>query len=161
MQKIGAVDPSSALQILAEVYHQARELWPFSSKDADATVTVRIDALKEMDVAKIFEPEAGHFWVLSKSSSKDAMVVLKPVLDLQSMTWEENRILTFTHKKKNNKAKTAARFNMLFSRSYRGHMARSGSNLTRSGSNLGRSSSTDSNRASKLLGSFTSARKSS
>lgn len=139
MQKVGAVDPSGALRVLAEVFRQARELWPLDTKHADTTVIVRIDALKEMDVARIVEPEIGHFWVLSKTSSRDSVVTLTPLADLQSMNWDENRILSFSRRRET-KAKTATRFNMLFSRSYRGlPHGGSGSNL-----GVGRASSNSS-----------------
>ncbi|CAK9074275.1 Mitogen-activated protein kinase kinase kinase 3 [Durusdinium trenchii] len=46
MQKAGRKNPYGALRILAEVFRQARALWPLSDSDAEKTVLLRIDVLK-------------------------------------------------------------------------------------------------------------------
>ncbi|CAJ1334404.1 unnamed protein product [Effrenium voratum] len=54
MQKAGKQDPGGAMVILAEIFRQARSLWPLSSKaeDCDKTVVVRIDVLKELQAMR-------------------------------------------------------------------------------------------------------------
>lgn len=75
MQKAGASDPHGAMRILAEVFRQARELNPLVPERANETVTVRIDALKDLSVTQIFQPTTpGEVWVLTKVSSQDAQV---------------------------------------------------------------------------------------
>lgn len=74
MQHAGATNPKGALRILSEVFRQARTFWPATAAGADETVTVRIDALKELEVHAIMQLTAGDVWVLVKTTSKDAEV---------------------------------------------------------------------------------------
>merc|ERR1712060_855853 len=53
MQRSGKTDPKGAMAVLAAVFRQARELWPLCEEDADKSVTVRIDNLKELDVTSM------------------------------------------------------------------------------------------------------------
>merc|ERR1719482_561638 len=67
MQKGGATDPLGAMKVLAEVFRRARELNPLECKRANDTVTVRIDALKDIAVSDIYETRTpGEVWVLTK-----------------------------------------------------------------------------------------------
>mmetsp|Transcript_22748 Transcript_22748/g.50277 ORF Transcript_22748/g.50277 Transcript_22748/m.50277 type:complete len:1319 (+) Transcript_22748:219-4175(+) len=95
MQKCGSQDPQGALMILAEVYRQARDLWPLSSEAAEKIVTVRIDALKECDFPSIVNPEPGKFWVLSKTSLQDASVQLLCAAGAKDLDWSSNAVLRF------------------------------------------------------------------
>jgi len=95
LQKAGKKDPKSCLQILAEVYRQARFLWPLTSEHADMTVTVRIDALKELDVERMRSPPAGYSFVLVRNSSVDAVVQMLAVADLKALEPEAAVALSF------------------------------------------------------------------
>ena len=54
-----ASSPRDALRILAELYRQARSMWPVSAADAGVTVTIRIDQLKDREGRSV---ESGHIW---------------------------------------------------------------------------------------------------
>lgn len=95
MQRAGRKDPRGAMRILAEVFRRARELWPCCIEGEDQTVTIRIDALKELETSVILRPEPGYTWVLGKTSSKDAMVKLLPVSALQDIDWATHKLLCF------------------------------------------------------------------
>lgn len=82
MQKGGSSDPLGAMRILAEVFRRARELNELQVERANETVTVRIDALKDLSVAEVFESsKPGEVWVLTKVSSQDAQVQRLSILD--------------------------------------------------------------------------------
>jgi len=72
MQKAGREDPLGAMRLLAEVFRQARNIWPLTAAAADDTVTVRIDTLKELYVSDIRRSQAA--WVIEKMSSRDGAV---------------------------------------------------------------------------------------
>jgi len=112
MQKAGRQDPTFALVALAELFRQTRELWPLASEDADKTVIVRIDALKELLASKILQPDAGMSWVLAKCSARDAAVKLLPVATFKELDWGYNQVLTFAQGARDPqkwKAKTGSR----------------------------------------------------
>ena len=72
--------PRGALAILAEVYRAARSLYPLSEASAATHVTVRVDQLKELSVAKITSLFAtGECWVLLRQSDRDAVVERRPL----------------------------------------------------------------------------------
>merc|ERR1719291_21604 len=79
MQKAGREDPLGAMRLLAEVFRQAREIWPLTPAAADDTVTVRIDTLKELLVGEIIKAQAA--WVLEKLSSRDGAVRCVPAAE--------------------------------------------------------------------------------
>jgi hypothetical protein len=97
MQNSGRVDPRSALMVLAEVFRQARELWPLTStpKEANRTIIVQIAALKDLQIPAMFQPTEGHCFVLHKKSGQDGMVKLIPAASLRKLDWSANQILTF------------------------------------------------------------------
>jgi hypothetical protein len=97
LQKSGRADPRGALMVLAEVFRQARELWPLSnsSVQANRTVTVRVDALKDLSISQIFHPLEGYCFVLHKKSGQDGMVQLIPSSNLRKLDWSTHQILTF------------------------------------------------------------------
>ncbi|CAE7242314.1 MAP3K3 [Symbiodinium natans] len=75
MQKAGREDALNTLRILAELLRRARQLWPMSnSKDsADATVIIRIDALKDSLASEIVDVRRRRY-ALIKTSQKDGQV---------------------------------------------------------------------------------------
>jgi len=96
MQKAGKQDPGGAMVILAEIFRQARSLWPLSSKaeDCDKTVVVRIDVLKELQVLNITEPKPGINYVLTRVSSQDAQVKIVRNLDMKELD-QAQRLIQF------------------------------------------------------------------
>jgi len=94
MQKGGKTDPYGALMVLAEVFRQARALWPLSEAEVNDTVSIRIDTLKELEVAAIAQPEAGDMWVLTRTSSMDGAVQRISVATVDEVNWSTHRILT-------------------------------------------------------------------
>jgi len=74
MQKAGSGNPRGTLRILAEILRQARALWPLIEDAANDTITVRIDALKELEVSAISQLTSGEVWTLEKTTSRDAEV---------------------------------------------------------------------------------------
>jgi len=97
MQKNAGVDPVGALGVLAEVMRRAREIWPLRESSNGETVTLRIDALKELEVAAIQEARLGDCWLLEKTSSVDAVVKKISFLDddAKALFSATQRILTF------------------------------------------------------------------
>lgn len=90
MQKAGRKDPFVAMSVLAEVFRQARSIWPFEAAAANDTVTVRIDSMKDLEPQALVKCEAGTTWVLAKLNNKDGAV--------QSMTLEEASCLDPNHR---------------------------------------------------------------
>lgn len=91
MQLAGATDPDGALHVLADVFRQARSLFPLRDDAVGETVIVRIDALKGLQVASIFErlgPEEA--WVLERSAHREAQV---RKLSLVELPRENARVL--------------------------------------------------------------------
>jgi len=99
LQKNCSLDPEGVLSVLAEVLRRARELWPFQESAADETVTLRIDALKELEVHSIQEARLGEYWLLEKTSSVDAVVKRVNILGSdgqhKAFALGSQRILTF------------------------------------------------------------------
>merc|ERR1712113_72741 len=93
MQKAGKQDPGIAMMTLAEVFRQARELWPASEEHVDNTVTVRIDVLKALDVSSILAPEPGFTFVLARTSGQDAAVQLTDMNQWKTIDWSCHRAL--------------------------------------------------------------------
>ncbi|CAE7300309.1 DEGP1 [Symbiodinium sp. CCMP2592] len=87
MQKAGKQDPAGALIVMAEIFRQARSLWPLSKnqEDCDKTILVRIDVLKEMQVSAILEPRPDINYVLCRVSSQDAQVKIVSNLDMKEI----------------------------------------------------------------------------
>lgn len=105
MQKAGSKDPRGAMAILAELFRQARELWPLVVEEVGRTVVVRIDALKELEVPGIMQPEAGFSHVLQRTTNQDAFVKLLPASSFKQLDWSQHQILCFnpaTRKKSRN-----------------------------------------------------------
>lgn len=97
MQKAGREDPFSAMTILAEIFRQARSLWPLSNKpeECDKCVMVRIDVLKELQISTIVDPRPGIHYVLSRVSTQDAQVKIVTNLDMKTIDQATQRVLKF------------------------------------------------------------------
>jgi hypothetical protein len=96
LQKAGATDPSGALIVLAEVFRQARCLYPLEHDQVSETVTVRIDALKELPIATIHQRSMnGEVWILQKTSKCDAQVHRVNLMQQpkEGFSWEMFRVL--------------------------------------------------------------------
>jgi hypothetical protein len=93
MQRAGRQDPTKAMNILAEVFRQARSIWPLTPKQVNETVTVRIDGLKELDVGEL-QKETSNVWVLAKQSTNYAVVQSMPVSSMSSIDWSTARIIS-------------------------------------------------------------------
>lgn len=96
MQKAGATDPCGALTVLADVFRQARALFPLDAGHASDTVVVRIDALKELHVSDIRHPDGPCCaWMLQRLNSRDAQVRRVGVEELQTsgFSWATHRSL--------------------------------------------------------------------
>lgn len=74
LQKSVEEDAEGALAVFAEVLRQARKLWPLEEKLCGETVTLRIDALKELKPNDIKKVASGNFWVIQRTSNIDAVV---------------------------------------------------------------------------------------
>eukprot|EP00434_Breviolum_minutum_P006582 symbB.v1.2.005810.t1/scaffold342.1/size227955/3 len=95
MQKAGRKDPFGALRILAEVLRQARALWPLNDTDAEKTVLVRIDVLKELEVSDILEPATGVRFVLVRNSLYDGQVKAAGLAEVQDINAATSQLLNF------------------------------------------------------------------
>ena len=88
--------PVAALHIIAELYRQARSMWPLTEEDAGRSVTIRIDQIKEKTVADIAAVhKKDQAWFLFKRSSHEACVELHPIYSMNtfSATGAEFRLL--------------------------------------------------------------------
>jgi hypothetical protein len=74
MQKAGKEDPLGTLVVLAEVFRQARALWPLSESAASWWVSVRVDQLKEFTAAEIRDKQPNRTWVLTKLTSREGAI---------------------------------------------------------------------------------------
>ncbi|CAK9065452.1 unnamed protein product, partial [Durusdinium trenchii] len=95
MQKAGRKNPYGALRILAEVFRQARALWPLSDSDAEKTVLLRIDVLKELETADIMEPPSGIQFLLQRNSLYDGQVKIATHQELQDRNAATSQVLCF------------------------------------------------------------------
>jgi len=88
-------DALAALSLLAEIYRRARELWPNKS-DANGSVTVRIDQIKELPLAEIQQAYAfGDTWVLTKRNELEAVLERIPLDQLAERAKTTCRVLKF------------------------------------------------------------------
>jgi len=85
LRTASATDAGGALRVLAEVYRQARAMWPASasSADQDKTVTIRIDQIKDRTAEAIAAGHAwGEVWLLCKRNELEAVVEMSPLEDI-------------------------------------------------------------------------------
>jgi len=100
LQKSGRKDTRCTLIILAEIYRRARELWPLTSDDAERSVIVRIDALKDLEAEDILHADPGSSYILAKCSGLDGQVSLLRVSAFRQLDWKTHQILDFDAKSK-------------------------------------------------------------
>jgi len=81
--------------MLAEVYRQARHLWPHGGgEEGPASVTIRIDQLKDATVELIQEAFVyGDGWFISRRNALEGVVERHPLLSMQSA--QGYRLLAF------------------------------------------------------------------
>jgi hypothetical protein len=87
MQKAGKEDPLRALRVLAEVFRQARALWPLSEEARSWWVSVRVDQLKELPLGDVEQPKDGHVWAVGKLTSREGAVQLTPCSEVGKADW--------------------------------------------------------------------------
>jgi hypothetical protein len=87
-----------AMQVLAEVLRQGRNLWPLDESSAGETITLQIHALKDLEVQAIKSLPAGEVWALTRNSSVNALVQRTQLItdagDHQELD-ESTRVLRF------------------------------------------------------------------
>ena len=92
-------DALSGLRMLADVYRQARSLWPFSEAQAAEHVTIRIDQIKEHPPQHVMDGYLwGESWLLVKRNEREAVIerhTLYMVADQSAEIGSEYRILAF------------------------------------------------------------------
>jgi len=90
-------DAVGALSVLAEVLRQGRALWPLQDNNAGENVTIRVDALKDLDVETMRRLESGAYWALQRMSAVDAIVVKRSMLGTDGrhsqVNWATQRLL--------------------------------------------------------------------
>eukprot|EP00932_Pfiesteria_piscicida_P010155 SRR837773.21034.p2 GENE.SRR837773.21034~~SRR837773.21034.p2 ORF type:complete len:250 (-),score=78.74 SRR837773.21034:24-695(-) len=90
-------DASGALYVLAEVLKQARALWPVVHGVEVETVTIMVDALKELSVESMLQMKPGEIWALHRVTSKSAQVKkLSMLKDQDALDWATMRVLTLS-----------------------------------------------------------------
>merc|ERR1712228_791010 len=81
--------------ILAEVFRQARLIWPATEGSVDNTVVVRVDVIKELQVPAIRSPATGCCFVLAKTSGRDAAVKILEMSQFEDTDWSQTKVLNF------------------------------------------------------------------
>lgn len=94
-------DAAAGLRMLAEIYRQARSLWPFSPSDSGVNVTIRIDQIKDHTPEHITDGyQWGEGWVLDRRNLREAVVEHHTVYSLQGADMHcPKRILSFWNQK--------------------------------------------------------------
>mmetsp|Transcript_17245 Transcript_17245/g.38756 ORF Transcript_17245/g.38756 Transcript_17245/m.38756 type:complete len:864 (-) Transcript_17245:30-2621(-) len=85
LQNLYTDTPRQRLSLLAEVYRQARVVWPSSSEKRGLGVTVRVDALKGKGCAELREAvvKEGKRYLLVKVNDSEGVVELKTAEEAQ------------------------------------------------------------------------------
>jgi len=92
LRHAGANDMLAALATLAEIYRQARSMWPLSATHVSKCVTVRIDQIKDQAVDTIIDGHVnGDCWLLCKHNEQEAVIELHPLYALTSGTLTNTR----------------------------------------------------------------------
>ena len=95
VRSVAKDDGAAALRMLAEVYRQARHLWPHGGgEEGPASVTIRIDQLKDATVELIQEAFVyGDGWFISRRNALEGVVERHPLLSMQGA--QGYRLLAF------------------------------------------------------------------
>ena len=89
-------DAASGLHMLAEVYRQARSLWPFDQNKYNEHVTIRVDQIKEHTPQHIMDGHLwGEGWLLVKHNDREAIVEHHPLYTLNTNAQGQYRVLAF------------------------------------------------------------------
>uniref|UniRef100_A0A7S2HPC8 Uncharacterized protein n=1 Tax=Haptolina brevifila TaxID=156173 RepID=A0A7S2HPC8_9EUKA len=89
-------EAETGLRMLADIYRQARSIWPFSSKSASVSVTIRIDQIKEHQPEHIMDGYLwGEGWLLVKRNEREAVIEHHSLYMLQEVVHSEYRVLAF------------------------------------------------------------------
>ena len=93
-------DTLSGLRMLADIYRQARSMWPFSEKSTGEHVTIRVDQIKEHPPHHLMDGYMwGESWLLVKRNEREAIVEHHPLYTLSSnqslVSGSHYRILAF------------------------------------------------------------------
>jgi hypothetical protein len=88
MQKAGKQDPRGALMLLADVFRQARALWPRSEASGSWWVSVRVDQLKELTVREIRENNPSKVWAVTKLTSREGAVQRMSLFETRTGGWD-------------------------------------------------------------------------
>mmetsp|Transcript_15972 Transcript_15972/g.50151 ORF Transcript_15972/g.50151 Transcript_15972/m.50151 type:complete len:923 (-) Transcript_15972:47-2815(-) len=87
LQRHGATDPDVALQMLVSILRAGRAIWPSSIEAADETVTLRLDALRELSLEALRGSiHQGEVWLLVWHSECEAFVQRRRMSVLNSFT---------------------------------------------------------------------------
>ena len=91
-------DIGSGLRMLAEIYRQARSLWPLEVGKEHEHVTVRVDQIKEHSPQHVMDGHLwGEGWLLIKHNEREAIVEHHPLYTLNQSTFGQFRVLGFWH----------------------------------------------------------------
>jgi len=98
-------DAGAGLHMLAEIYRQARTMWPLASGQEDVHVTIRVDQIKEHSPQHVMDGHLwGEGWLLVKYNDKEALVEHHPLYTLNESTQlgdGQYRVLSFWHSSEN------------------------------------------------------------
>jgi len=81
MQSLSADHGDEALRMLAELYRQARKIWPHdATHESGRTVTIRIDVIKDLGIDAIQDVYTyGEGWFLTKLNNLEGAVEKRPL----------------------------------------------------------------------------------
>merc|ERR1712134_161293 len=74
--------------LLADVFRQARALWPLSESAGNWWVSVRVDQLKELTVKEIRENNPSKVWALTKLTSREGAVQRMSLNETKTEGWD-------------------------------------------------------------------------
>jgi len=94
LNKNGKTDARGVLAVLAEIFRRARDLWPLQEAAQDQSVTIRVDAIKDLDLQNIQTVQAGSCWTLERTSSVDAALSKMSLVGLQTFP-KTRKVLDF------------------------------------------------------------------
>jgi hypothetical protein len=102
MRTAARTDVSSGLRMLADIYRQARSLWPFSEGASLEHVTIRIDQIKEHSPQHIMDGHLwGEGWLLVKRNEREAVIEQHALYTLNQIDQKSIggsfRVLSFWH----------------------------------------------------------------
>ena len=102
MRTAARTDVTSGLRMLADIYRQARSLWPFSEDAGLEHVTIRIDQIKEHSPQHIMDGHLwGEGWLLVKRNEREGVIEQHALYTLNQIDKQSIggsfRVLSFWH----------------------------------------------------------------